>query len=236
MTARKLNIPRRTVVSIAAFIVAAVFGRGPITPAAIWLPNRVFALVTIAASGPLALLLQQRRLAAESARELNGLLHSLMAHDLRPPLALARDALTAVEKTAGDGGSIDPDLLRDVDAWLRRSLRAIELMLHAARADIERGSNAATIETTDPVAELRDEIGWFEREARHRGKALVVDAPPMALPLGAALEAEPAWASGCVSCSFVEPAGPSFSPRTDRPEPSSSFTCRHGCKRNRFRP
>lgn len=162
-------------VSIGAFLVAAIFGRGPITPSAIWLPNRLFALVTIAASAPIALLLQKRRLAAESTRELNALLHSLMAHDLRSPLALARDALFTVAGTAHGSRSIDQQLLNDVDARLRRSLRSIDLVLQAARADIERKPNAvSSVSPADAVTELRDELASFEQEARSRAKTLTL--------------------------------------------------------------
>lgn len=180
---RPRDVVAVSAISAIGFIVAAVFGRGPISPEAVWLPNRLFAIVAIAVSGVLALILQRRRLEAEaargeaeSARDLSRLLHSLMAHDLRSPLALARDAFAAVEGSSRSGVPLDLELISDVDARLGRSLRAIQLVLDAARTGIEPScTDGSVAPAVDVAREVREEVAAFEDEARTRGKALVVD-------------------------------------------------------------
>ena len=171
-------------ISGVGFVMAAVFGRGPISPEAIWLPNRLFAIIAIAASAILSLLLQRRRLEAEaargeaeSARDLSRLLHSLMAHDLRSPLALARDALSGVQGASRSGVPLDLELISEVDARLGRSLRAIQLVLDAARADLEpRSTNGSDAPVVDVCREVREVVAAFEDEARAHGQTLVLDA------------------------------------------------------------
>jgi K+-sensing histidine kinase KdpD len=165
------------------FVVAAMFGEGPISPRTVWLPNRLFALVVIIASCLLALLLQRRRLQAEaaradaeSARDLGRLLHSLMAHDLRAPLALARQALGAVEHPLRSGLPVDLGLVADADARLKRSLRTTQLVLDSARAELTRTEEATSIAPlVDAAREIREEVASFEEEARGRRMELSLE-------------------------------------------------------------
>jgi signal transduction histidine kinase len=175
-----------TLVSTIGFLVAAILGRGPISPQAVWLPNRVFAMVAIVSSCALSLLLQRRRLQAEaarteaeSARDLSRLLHSLMAHDLRAPLSLAHEALEAVEQPLRSGGAVDLDLISEVDARLRRSLRTTQLVLDSARAELTGATTAeGDIPRVDVCREIREEVASFEEEARGGRKELDLDLPP----------------------------------------------------------
>lgn len=172
-----------SVLSAVGFFLAAVFGRGPISPEAIWLPNRLFAITAIAASAVLALMLQRRRIDAETARrdaessrDLSRVLHSLMAHDLRSPLALARDALAAVDGPLRSGMPVDLEMIAEVDARLGRSLRSIQLVLDAARTDLEPSrANGSVAPVVDVCREVREEFFAFEDEARAHGKSLVLD-------------------------------------------------------------
>jgi two-component system sensor histidine kinase EvgS len=170
-----------TALSIAGFILAAIFGRGPMSVQAVWLPNRLLALASIVASAPLALMLQRRRIAAEAARrqaeseqQVNALLNSLMAHDLRAPLGLARDFMSAVDAAVKEQRPVDLELLSEVDARLRRSLRAIELVLGAARRDIEGKASGPRGPVVNIAAEIRSELQSFEHEATQRNKRLVL--------------------------------------------------------------
>ena len=172
------------------FVIAALFGEGPISPQAVWLPNRIFAMVAIAASGGLSLLLQRRRLDAEaaradaeSARDLGSLLHSLMAHDLRAPLTIARQALGAVEQPLRSGMPVDLALLTDADTRLKRSLRATQLVLDSARAELARTHRTQSDSPlVDVCGDIRDEIASFQDEALARRMELTLDLPPDGLP------------------------------------------------------
>jgi len=164
-----------------SFVVAAALGRGPISPAQVWVPNRVFTLLTLAASTGLSLLLQRHRLAAERsrdhalhARDVNRLLMSLLAHDLRTPLVLAVQGLDYVG-TAGDPERpLDQELLRDLRLRLGRSLRAVEVVLSAARRDMDRPGDAALAVTEA----IRGEAASFAEEAEALGKPLRLELEP----------------------------------------------------------
>lgn len=166
------------VLSAVGFAVAAVVGAKPISPPSVWIPNRIFAALSIPAATLVALLLQRRRLEAERARdaavsasELNRLIGSLLAHDLRAPLALAADCLRHVRDAAAHGEPPDGELVAETHARLGRSLRAVEGVLALARGSPGDGAVRAA-----PVrAELADEVAGFEAEARARGKRLVLD-------------------------------------------------------------
>lgn len=164
-----------------SFLVAALLGRGPISPAEVWVPNRAFTLLTLSASTGLSLVLQRHRRAAERsrdqalhARDVNRLLMSLLAHDLRAPLALAVQGLDYV-KSAGEGGRpVDPELLRDLKLRMGRSLRAVEVVLAAARRDM-----ALQSATVIPLAEaIRGEAASFAEEAEALGKPLQLQLSP----------------------------------------------------------
>ena len=60
------------------------------------------------------------------------LLQSLMAHDLRAPLALAAQALQVARETLP--GSSETQLLHDVEGRLERSLDTVDRVLEASRA------------------------------------------------------------------------------------------------------
>ena len=179
-------------VALVGKTLAAIFGFPAISPAAVLVPNRVFAFLAILASGPFTLALQRRRLDAERARdaairmrELNRLLMSLLAHDLRSPLTLANEGIIYVETAVAREETIDTRLLRDVRARLRRSLRALEVILTVAKAESARVSTAGEVATDPAMArttvrstsrlrvELAAEVAAFEHEAMERRKRLV---------------------------------------------------------------
>ena len=164
-------------VAVVGFFVAAWLGRDPISPALVWVPNRVFAFLTLPASTGIALLLQRRRREAERARDLNRLLMSLLAHDLRSPLVLAEQGLDYVVRTVAGGAQPDVQVLEDTRARLGRSLRTIESVLMVARAEVASadrpvGSARAAVRLGE---EIEAEVEAFADEARWRGKTLVTD-------------------------------------------------------------
>lgn len=164
-----------SVTALVGFLLAALIGHGPLAPPAVRLANRVFVVVTIVASCPLALRLQRQRLHAEAARreaeasrDLSRLLHSLMAHDLRAPLSVA---VQAVELARDPEAAADPSLLEDAEAGLRRSLASVDRVLAATRAALrerteDRGGRAAA--GVPLAARIRAVVGAFEESARRR--------------------------------------------------------------------
>lgn len=165
--------------SAIGFAAAAVLGQGPNSPPSVWIPNRFFAALSIPAAVAVALLLQRRRIEAERARdqataasELNRLLASLLAHDLRAPLVLAADCLRYVRDAAARGEVTDDALLAETHARLGRSLRAVEGVLALARGAPSGGEAVRAA----PVGQaLAEEAAEFEAEARARGKRIVLD-------------------------------------------------------------
>lgn len=172
--------------AMVGFVLAAYFGRGPLSPALVWVPNRVLAFLTLPASAVLAFLLQRRRLEAVQARdgalaasELNRLLMSLLAHDLRSPLAISNQACEYVEEALDGGRPIDRELLRDVRARLRRSLRAIDMVLELARAErAGAGARGEPLAGVRVAQEIEAEIASFRQEAAARRKELVLQLDP----------------------------------------------------------
>ena len=164
--------------AMACFAVAAVLGRGPISPAAVWVPNRVFVFLTLPAITFLALALQRGRLQAESARDLNRLLMSLLAHDLRAPLVLSAQAMDYVRGAAERGETPDPVLVGDTADRVRRSLRAIEVVLEVARAQAEAGGRVAGVGGAELAAGLRAELDSFTPAAGRAGKTLRLEEEP----------------------------------------------------------
>jgi len=178
MDARPAMVAWTGALSAVGFAVAAAVGARPISPPAVWIPNRIFAALSIPAATLVALLLQRRRVEAERARdaalsasELNRLIGSLLAHELRAPLTLAADCLRYVRDASTRGEPLDGELLAETHARLGRSLRAVEGVLALARGASDDGAARAA-----PVcAELADEVAGFEAEARARGKRIVLD-------------------------------------------------------------
>jgi signal transduction histidine kinase len=167
-----------TTAAIAGFVAAAALGRGPISPAEVWVPNRILAALSLPASGALALILQRRRIearrsaeASQRASDLNRLLLSLMAHDLRSGLAMALQCLDYV----GGAGPLDLDLVGDARTRLRRGLGALDGILSVARQ--ESGDLRAPEPARSGIElarELAAEVSAFEREATARDKVLGV--------------------------------------------------------------
>lgn len=162
------------------FVIAAAFGHAPISPDEVWIPNRVFGLLTLPASCGLALYLQKRRREAERARdaalaasEINRLLVSLVAHDLRAPLAMAVQAIDYARATAGSDAGDDRGVLRDVQLRLRRNLGSIDGILRFFRseADAER-SEPGSVQRVAVARELEAEIEAFREEAETQGKPI----------------------------------------------------------------
>ena len=168
-------------VGVAAFFFADFFGRGPISPPLVWVPNRIFALVTLPASCGVALMLQRRRLEAVRARdaamassELNRLLTALLAHDLRTPLLLASQGLAYVQDAVASGRHPDPEILAALGARLQRSLRAIDATLAMARRESElpHPPAAGPHPPVQVAREIEEEVASFAEEARARRKTL----------------------------------------------------------------
>jgi len=166
-------------VALAGFLLLAVsrFSAGAARPA----PESLVPLVCIAAAVAMAMPLQARRMRAVAAREtaqtaseMNRLLMSLLAHDLRSPLVLADQGFEYVEESVSGGYPIDRAMIADVRARLHRSLRAIEMVLAMATRESAGGAS-----TADEEVLLRDEIAAevasFAYEAEARGKRLVAE-------------------------------------------------------------
>lgn len=165
--------------AIVGFVAAAALGKGPISPAEVWVPNRVLAALSLPACGALALLLQRRRqearLAAEASRrdsDLNRLLLSLLAHDLRSPLVMALQALDYIGLGPKDG--VDVDLVDDVRIRLRRSVGNIDGILSLAQVEPKAAVPDAIRSGAELARELKTEVLAFEREAALRDKQLLV--------------------------------------------------------------
>jgi signal transduction histidine kinase len=78
----------------------------------------------------------------------------------------------------GDGRPIDRLLLSDVRARLRRSLRAIDIVLSLARQELPREGGVPAARSQESLridGELGAEIESFEEEAAARGKVLHAD-------------------------------------------------------------
>ena len=175
--------------AVAGFLAAAIFGEPTTSPVTIWLPNQLLGALALAASCGVAIVLHRRRLEAAQAHaqaaataETNRLLLSLLAHDLRAPLVLASEGIAYVQGAVADGAPVDPALLGDVGARLRRSLRSLEAVLVVARADAEaqrEGGGGRLSPAHRLTVRLREEIsaevGAFAAEAAERRKTLAVD-------------------------------------------------------------
>ncbi|CAN5531622.1 hypothetical protein BH24GEM3_BH24GEM3_21190 [soil metagenome] len=168
--------------AIVGFVLAAYLGHGPLSPAVVWVPNRILAFLSLPSSAVLAYLLQRRRLEVVTARdsavaasELNRLLMSLLAHDLRSPLTISNQVVEYVEDALDSDRPIDRELLADVRARLRRSLRAIEIVLNLARTESQNGGApaAATQVGVRVIEEVEAEIASFRQEAQARRKELL---------------------------------------------------------------
>jgi signal transduction histidine kinase len=149
-----------------------------------WTGMRLLALAALVVSAGVALLLQATRAEvvadrrdARAASDVNRLLVSLLAHDLRSPLVLADQGLQYVEESVAGGYPIDRSLVADLRARLQRSLRAIGLVLDLARdEDSPSRSPAARTATVALFDEIGAEVESFRYEAEVRGKRLVVEA------------------------------------------------------------
>jgi len=170
-------------VAVVGFLVAAMFGRGPIVPAVVWAPNRVLAFLTLPASLAISLLIQRARLQAASGQEeaarasdLNRLLLSLLAHDMRSPLSMAVQAMEYVRSTGGSKTASDDTLLADVEQRLRRGLSAIDrtLALAPRESSDSPGSSLQVVGGPEILTDLEAEARSFEAEAAARGKRLAV--------------------------------------------------------------
>lgn len=169
----------------AGFLVAAVHGRGPISPAAVWMPNRIFVLLTLPATCAIALWMQSRRAQLERLREdearssdLNRILVSLLAHDLRSPLVMAIQAFDYVNQTMAAGQPPSEELLAAVETRLERSLASLEGILSLARHDMAQPASCrvdAARTGVELATELVTELRTFDAEAAARGKVLELD-------------------------------------------------------------
>lgn len=173
------------VLAAAGYTLAAIYGIHGDAPMPVWLSNRVMVVLGIVVTTAVAFLVQHTRVqalqgrdSALAAKDLNRLLMSLLAHDLRSPLTVASQGFKYVEDALADGRPIDNLLLADVRARLRRSLRAIDIVLSLARAELPRENPALDGHSLHAVRidnELQAEIESFEDEAAARGKVLQAD-------------------------------------------------------------
>lgn len=169
-------------VALVGFLLAAAFGRGPLSPAAVWQPNRIFAFLTLPASLVVALFLQRRRKEVELARDdalaastMSELMTSLVAHDLRAPLAMAIETMDYVRESAASA-HLDSALLGDVQARLRRNLGAIDALLNLVRRDADPGApQAPALRPIRLAGELQAEVLAFVDEAAMKDQQLQVD-------------------------------------------------------------
>lgn len=147
----------------------------------LWLPQRAFGWLVLAAVAGFGLWRAQHpgapdaTSAQSTTSELNALLLSLLAHDLRTPLNVSDQALEYVERAVAANQPIDAELLLDTRARLRRSGRAIDVVLSVARADLGQLSPGGAMPALGE--ELRAELLAFEYEAAAAGKQLRVRLP-----------------------------------------------------------
>jgi signal transduction histidine kinase len=171
-------------VALVARAVDMLISGRPAMPVEVWLPNRVLVITSIIASMGIAHLLfrerawaQRARDAALDARDMNRLLVSLMAHDLRSPLVVANDALAYAERTAAGDEPIDIALLADARARLQRSLRTVESILTVAQADVAQNEpRPGSLESNAMVSirsSIASELALFAPEAAVSKKSLV---------------------------------------------------------------
>jgi signal transduction histidine kinase len=169
--------------SLISKVAETIVGGPPEIPMRFWIPNLVIVYLAIAVSIALALLLQEKRLAVErardeaiSARELNRLLMALLAHDLRAPLVVARQCIGYVQDTLANGALPDPGLLVDTTNRLDRSLRAIEIVLSVARRDAaDETATRDTLAIAQVAEVIRAELESFRGEAEVQGKRIVAE-------------------------------------------------------------
>lgn len=164
------------------FMLAAIFGTASRATQVADLLNRVFVILTLGASAYLGLLLQRRRLEAQAARDAaidardtNRLLLSLIAHDLRAPLATA---LHAFDYLRISGSGEEDEVIDDVRGRLRRSLTMIDAFLSIRQAEngtAEHDADRRYITGHQLCTILTEEVRAFESEARARDKVLSWD-------------------------------------------------------------
>lgn len=171
--------------AVGGFLLAAYFGRAPMSPAPIWVPDRILAALGLPTSCTVALLLQRRRRMTDAAREeavrardLNRLMTSLLAHDLRSPLAMAVQAFEYIEGCVDRDEPLQASLLSDVRERLRRGLASVDNVLSLAPAEgADRASAAgpALRTSAEIAAELEAEVQAFAAEAAARNSELKVE-------------------------------------------------------------
>ncbi len=170
-------------IAFVGFFIAAAFGRGPISPEAVWIPNRIFVSLTLPAACAIALRIQTRRIQISRAREeatrssqLNRLLMSLLAHDLRSPLSMAVETFEYVDGELARGERPDSSLLTPVVARLTRSLGKLDSILGLAKTDMEISPAQVPPRSGHELAtDLTAELRGFLTEAQLRRKDLRVD-------------------------------------------------------------
>lgn len=160
------------------FVLAAMFGPKPLNAVGSDLPNHVFVMLTLGASAYVGLMLQHRRLDAQAARdaaidarETNRLLMSLIAHDLRAPLATALHAFDYLEV----GGDVGDDLISEIRGRLKRSLRVVDAFLSMRHGGKATPPEMHYITARQVAAILTEEVRAFEPEAIARQKTLELD-------------------------------------------------------------
>ncbi|MBA2572467.1 MAG: HAMP domain-containing histidine kinase [Gemmatimonadetes bacterium] len=182
---RPIAVGLTAVLAAAGYALAAMFGIAGDVPLPVWLSNRIMVVLGLVVTTAVAFMIQRTRVQAHAGRDsalaekdLNRLLMSLLAHDLRAPLTVAGQGFKYVEEALSEGRPIDKLLLSDVRARLRRSLRAIDIVLSLARSELPREGEVPVQRPQEPIRidhELRAEIDSFEDEAAARGKVLQAD-------------------------------------------------------------
>lgn len=163
------------------FLFAAMGGAGPVSPESVWIPNRILAALSLPGSLALAFFLRSLRRRAEAAlsqteraSDLNRLMLSLLAHDLRAPLGMAIQTFDLIGSDSGDEIFEHASLVADLKTRLRRSLRAIDSILSVASGS-QDCLEPVTVTGAQIMDEIQREVAAFDAEARARGKTLRTD-------------------------------------------------------------
>jgi signal transduction histidine kinase len=188
LSARGQRTAEVLTVSSAALLLlagATLWGAPPISPSAVWIPNRIFSALVVVSATAIALALQRSDNLRRSAErrstqqaELNRVLLALVTHDVRSPLGSASHALEYVLGALEDGAELDRELLESVDTRIQRSLGTTEMILEIVRQDMTAlehvGTGAGGLAGEALLRELNAEVAAFRVEAEPAGKPITV--------------------------------------------------------------
>lgn len=147
-----------------------------------WVPGHVLAVLGLALSAFLALHVQRQRLAvaaeranAQEVADLHHVLLSTIAHELRAPLTMATEALSDVENAVRENRRVDFGALADARSRLRRSLRALEIVLTLQRGKLAGEEPTLELTPVDAAEQIESEIAGFAYDSARSEKDLLAD-------------------------------------------------------------